>query len=249
MKQILAFLLLNLFVLGCQPKSIPPEQLRHGLVYMFPGIEGGYWSLSEARRAFHDAGIRSAIKTHDWKYPFLPLMNLMDYQANRNAARLAAQWIVQYQKDYPGRSVDLVGFSGGGGLAILVAEELPETISIRNILLIHAAIDPKYDLTCAIRHVSGQLVNFHSDHDWLILGAGTSVFGTIDRQHTASAGMKGFDVDVALPDPSLRSRFRQVKWTPALLKEGHLGGHFTIAFYRWNKDIVAPCLLDPPCYP
>ena len=222
---------------------LPTKQLELGLVYMFPGIEGGYWSLGEARRAFRDAGIDSAIYTHEWKYPFLWLGNLTDYSANRDAAQKAAERIVDYYSRYPGRPVDLVGYSGGGGLAVMTAEALPADVQVRHVILVHAAISPTYDLTGALKNIQGDLVNFYSPYDWFMLGLGTSVFGTIDSEHVAAAGQTGFDLDEAVSEDVLRPKVKQHEWSLEALRHGHLGGHLTIAFYQWNRDKVAKCLM------
>ena len=56
------------------------------------------------------------------------------------------------------------------------------------------ALSPTYDLSRALRAVRREMVVFWSPLDVIILGAGTRVFGTIDRVKTASAGLVGFRV-------------------------------------------------------
>ncbi len=213
---------------------------------MFPGIEGGQWSLTEVRRAFRDAGVESAIYTHDWKRPPLlgVLSNLSDYKGNRQAAQSVAEEIIKYRKKYPQAPVDFVGYSGGGGMALMVAEALPESLRLRNIVLVHAAISFDYPLDQTLQHVDGKLINYYSPADWLLLGVGTSLFGTMDRKHCPSAGKMGFDTAAAIQDPNLLSKFEQISWSLAEFKKGeHFGGHGSIIFYHWNKNKVAPYLL------
>jgi pimeloyl-ACP methyl ester carboxylesterase len=229
---------------GCQTSKLPPDQLDQGLVYMIPGIEGRGWSLTEARRAFRDAGVKSAIYTHKWKYPVFWLGNLMDYEANQQSSQDAADEIIQYQRQYPGRPVDVVGYSGGGGLAIMTAEKLSPESRVRNVILVHAAISPDYDLTGAINNINGQLVNLYSPNDWLVLGVGTQVFGTVDRKQVSSAGRVGFHADRAVPDERLRSKLCQQKWSAEMLRYGHWGGHLAIVIYQWNRYVIAPYLLS-----
>ena len=38
-------------------------------------------------------------------------------------------------------------------------------------------------------------------------------------------------------------KVKQYEWSLDSLRHGHLGGHLTIAFYQWNRDKVAKCLL------
>ena len=139
--------------------------------------------------------------------------------------------------------MDLVGYSGGGGLAILIAEALPKDTHLRNVVLAQAAISPDYDLSAALSHVDGRIINLYCPSDFLILGVGTSVFGTIDRSYTESAGKVGFDVERAVPDAQSRDKLIQIRWSADMLSTGHLGNHAAIVLREWNRKYVAPFLL------
>ena len=147
------FFVIGVACCGCATPTPTEEQLSSGLIWMFPGVEGGEWLLHEPRRAFRDAGVKSAIYTHKWRYPLGILPNLMDHKGNSEDAVRVAQEIDHYQQQYPGRPIDLVGYSGGGGLAIMVAERLPENVHLRNVVLIHPAVSRDYDLTRALSRV------------------------------------------------------------------------------------------------
>ena len=247
--QILSYVFLAVKLLcggGCEQPRPTAQQLQQGLVFMFPGIEGGYWSMGPARRALRDSNFDGAILTHKWDHSFSPLGNLTDYQANRRAARRVASEISSYHRQFPNQKIDLLGYSGGGGLAVMVAEELPPDVRLRNLALVHSAVSCNYDLTAAISHIDGRLINFHSDKDWLILGLGTTIFGTIDRKNDPSAGKNGFNITAAVPQPDQRDKFIEVPWHLNQLKKGRWGGHFGIHFYEFNKNFVIPQLLQEP---
>ncbi len=233
-----------LFLLGCwRPYAPRPAELDRGLVWVIPGING----RPHFRRAYlglRDGGVDSAIEVYNW-HGDTPLENLQAAEANRAAAAEIAQRIATYAVAHPGRPIDVVGYSGGGGMAPMVAEALPPEVRLRNVLLVQAAISPEYDLTRCLQQVDGKLLNFYCESDRLILGAGTMFFGTIDRKHVPSAGQQGFDVEHALPDPELHARFEQREWTLDMLFSGHLGGHRGISVYEWNRDFIAPLLLHP----
>ena len=137
----------------------------------------------------------------------------------------------------------MVGYSGGGGLIIMIAEALPDGVKLNNAVLVHAAISPDYNLVPALEHIDGKLVNSYSPGDWLVLGLGTRLFGTTDREHTESAGKVGFVIEKAVTDVDLRAKVEQIKWSREMISSGHLGGHATINFYKWNKEYVVPYLL------
>lgn len=128
------------------------------------------------------------------------------------------------------------------GVALLVAEALPDDVRLRNVVLVQPGVSPMWDLTTALRKLDGRIINFYCASDWLILGAGTQTFGTIDRRNVAAAGKDGFDVERAAPDPAPRARLVQRKWTPEMFRSGHIGNHLSILTYAWNRDYVAPYL-------
>jgi len=247
-------LLIFVFLGGCHTPEPTSSQLEQGIVYMIPGIEGVNWLTHGSGKALQDSGIKSAIYWYNWRFPLGLLVNLFDYAGNLEQGEELAGSIVEYQEQYPGRPVDIVSYSGGGGLTLMVLEALPEGCMVRNVILVHPAVDPKYDLREALGHVEGKLVNFYSPWDWLLLGLGTTVFGTIDRQHTFSAGNRGFDLGswavdedltgMARVTEELRDKVIQQEWEWGMFGTGHYGGHFPIGSYAWTKEYLVPYLVN-----
>ncbi|NOX58703.1 MAG: hypothetical protein GXP29_07585 [Planctomycetes bacterium] len=235
-------------LVGCSSskRDLQAEQ-RAGLIWMFPGVEGGPLALTEARRAFRDAGVMSKVQTHEYGRPFGLLANLMSYESNLVAAEGVAGQIAEYRIKHPQAPIDLVGYSGGGAMAIMVAEALPADVRLRNVVLCQAAISQNYNLSKTLRHTDGKLVNLHATNDWLMLGIGTSVFGTMDRQYESAAGKDGFVLPLVLDDPALAEHFEQHKWTPDMILIGHGGMHAGILTYGWNRNTVAPWLVPETC--
>ena len=179
------------------------------MVYMLPGIDGQparCWRLTP--------GCATACKQKSAFQLAVMMLNLADYVRNRAVARAIADEIVAFQDQYPEAPVDLVGYSGGGALVLLVLESLPAERSVRKAVIVQAGVSPDYDLSEALWHVEDQLVSFYCPSDWLVLGVLTELVGTVDRAHTASAGKDGFDTQRAIPDPSLADK-------PQLLDAGH----------------------------
>jgi len=252
MRALRFLLTISLAFLLARCASVRPPttaEYEHGLVWVFPGVEGGKRSVARAVAAFRDAGVEAAICVHDWWRPFGLVSNLASYERNRRDARRIALRIAYYRAGYPDTPVDLVGYSGGGGMAVMVAEELPADVRVRNIVLAQPALSPKYDLTNAMGHVDGLLVNHYSRWDFLVLGAGTMLLGTMDRVYGPSAGLTGFDCFSAVPDERLRRKLVQRAWSSRMIRQGHLGGHVWIHNYRWNKHCVAPYLVPPVTEP
>ena len=189
-----AMLGLALLIGGCQTPCPTSQQLSTGLIWLIPGIHGEPWMLADAQRGLRDAGVESAIEVYDWQRPglFGVLLNLIDIERNLEHAAKIAHEIETYYREHPDRPIDLVGYSGGGGLAIMAIEALPQEVRLRNVILVQAAISPDYDLSFALRQIDGGIINFHSRLDWVVLGLGTQAFGTMDRLYVPSAGKSGF---------------------------------------------------------
>jgi hypothetical protein len=232
---------------GCFKTPVPTlREEQRGLVWICPGIGGGAWYLEGVYHAFRDAGVEAEISIQEWDTPYYnALGHLTQYAANRAQAATAAEQITAYRQRHPRAPIDLVGYSAGGGMAVLIVEALPCDIGLRNVVLVQAAISPTHDLSDALERIDGHLVNLYSRLDWFVLGLGTAVLGTVDRERVASAGKVGFDVEKAAPDEGQRAKLKQQPWAPVMIWSGHLGNHASILMYWWNKAYVAPYLLDP----
>ncbi len=147
--------------------------------------------------------------------------------ANRDAkASVMAEEVRAFQARSPGASVFLVGKSGGTGVVVKALEALGEG-SVDLAVLISPALSPNYDLTAALKAVRRELVVFWSPLDLIVLGAGTRIFGTIDRIKTVSAGLVGFRPPKPGRDDQKAqyAKLRQVRWRPKMASTGYLGGH------------------------
>jgi pimeloyl-ACP methyl ester carboxylesterase len=231
---------------GCTARTAaPPPRISDPaahVIWIFPGIEGGPLYIAGIRDALRKGGVEAEYREFDWQR-LLGLTNLTDYEGNRQRARDVAREVAHVRRQSPHASIDFVGYSGGGGIAVFVLEELPPDVTIRSAVLVQPALSPDYDLSAALAHVN-ELVNLHSPHDWFILGAGTRTFGTIDRKNFDAAGRFGFDV-AAIRDTALRPRLRQIPWEPEMTSAGHAGGHLGIVSSDWNTKYVAPLLQSP----
>lgn len=216
----------------------------HGRVYLFPGVGAGKLQFGFIRDALYSAGVVADVRITEWDTPWYnALGHLQDLERNVAAAAEIAAEITAYHTAHPTEPIDLLGYSGGGGKALLVAAALPPQVKVRNVVLVQAAVSGTYDLSPVLARTYGLLVNFYAPHDWAILGLGTQTFGTIDREYTPSAGKDGFDLAAAVPDTLLRHRVRQHHWEGAWLAHGHFGNHLSLLNPAWNRAFVAPYLL------
>ncbi len=226
---------------GCgRPHPTTPEERTRGCVFLVPGVEGRTWQLAGTVRGLRDAGLDWAVEPLAWEAPALPMGNLIHLRENLRRARGIARVLAEYRAGHPDAPLVVVGYSGGGGLAVLALEALPADVQVDRAILAGAAVAPRRDLAPAMAHVREVLINFYSREDWFILGTGTRLFGTIDRVMTEAAGHVGFLDDRG--ELLVRDRLVQHAWMPAWRQFGHFGGHWGWNQRRWAREVLAAAI-------
>jgi pimeloyl-ACP methyl ester carboxylesterase len=239
---------------GCSISELSTaSRMSRGLVIVLPGIEGRSAYNVNLARGLDEGGVASAIEIFDWNTP-LPggaLINLTDLERNRRQASRLAEKIIAYQEAYPGRAVHLVGHSGGGGLAVLTLETLPEERSITAAVLLAASISPTYDLSDALRRTRYGMFNYYSQRDVGFLKLGTSLFGNIDRGYGPAAGAVGFRQPSDLNDDGRHQyrRLHQIPWTRKMSSSGHSGSHVGWTNPRFVRKYLAPLINEQQMSP
>ncbi len=223
---------------GCfRPEPIQPEQLSQGYILLLPGVESTASSMAGIIGGLRDAGIEQAIDLDQWgDRPFGTFRNLLPLERNRKRAAERAVKLTEYRRQFPEQPITIIGFSGGGGMALFIAEALPEEVMLEGIILLGPAISPDYDITPSLVHCR-KLVNFYSEHDWFMAGVATEWFGTMDRKKTATAGSRGFlDMD---GNQLQNEHCTQMPWIPAWRELGHDGGHSGWLARGWAREVLA----------
>ena len=243
-----AALFVAISVCGCGPQRsyVTEQRLEAGLVVSLDGVGGYNWGPQWLRAGLDEAGVASALVIYDWsKGPKgLWVADLMDEARNRAAAKELARMVETYIAAMPNRPVTLIGHSGGTAVVVWALEDLSEKCKVERAILMAPALAPDYDLSRALRAVRRRLYVMYSYADVGLMAAGTAVFGTMDRQHSVSAGLVGFRVpaDLALAEKAEYLKVRQIPWTINLVKSGHLGGHMGWTTTRFAREFIAPIL-------
>jgi pimeloyl-ACP methyl ester carboxylesterase len=233
---------------GCGPQRsyVTEERLEAGLVVSLDGVGGYNWGPQWLRSGLDEAGVKGAIVIYDWsKGPKgMFVSDLVDEARNRAAAKDLATMIETYVAAMPNRPVTLIGHSGGTAVVVWALEDLPEACKVERVVLMAPALAPDYDLSRALRAVRRRLYVMYSYADVGLMAAGTAVFGTMDRQHSVSAGLTGFRLpaDLTLAQKVEYMKVRQIPWTINLVKSGHLGGHMGWTTTRFAREFIAPIL-------
>ncbi len=227
-----------------------PERLDQGYTIVLPGVMGSAPLDHGIIKGLVDAGVPTAVECYDWTAgPLWLIYNLRDLERNRSEAQRIAARIVAYQDRYPGRPVYLVGYSGGGGVAVLALEALPADRKVTKAILLAPTLAQDYDLAPAMRHTEQGVHSFHSAIDVPVMILMTMAVGTTEGRHTFTAGAFGFQ----RPRRTDKERYHEYATHLAqhayefeMLESGHAGGHFGWANRAWVAKWVAPLVGPPP---
>ena len=225
------------------------ERRDHGYTLVLTGIEGAHVGHGGFVAGLKSGGVPSEIEIVDWTTgtPALMLVHLRASQRNQKQAEQLAAKIVQYQDEFPGRPVNLIGHSGGGGMAVLTLAALPEDRKVDSAILLAAAISPDYDLRTVLPKLDRGLWNFSSAvGDAALLVAGTTTFGTIDGKHTPSAGAVGFRLPAnasAAERQLYASKLFEQPYQTRMAINGNLSDHFGCLNPLFARNELAPILL------
>jgi hypothetical protein len=219
-----------------------------GLVLIADGVGGLDLFGTGLSYVLGAAGVPYAVELFPWGHGLGRWYADLTDVANRDrqAVRLA-EAVRSFRADRPEAPIFLVAKSGGAGI-VVKALELLDADTVERALLLAPALSPGYDLTRALCAVRRELVAFWSPWDVFVLGAGTRLFGTIDRVRTVSAGMVGFLVpDASDPgdeqEPGRQyAKLRQVRWRPGMAATLYFGGHVGPDCPLFLRRYVVPLL-------
>ena len=234
---------------GCSVRDLgTADRMARGLVIVLPGIEGRSAFNYDIARGLDEGGVKSGIEIYDWNtlVPGGLLINLTDYERNVDQARKLVKRIRRYQNSHPGRSVHLIGHSGGAGLAILALENMPKGQTVTAAILLAGAVSPNHDLTRSLSHTRYGIFNYYSPADVGFLQIGTSIFGNIDRGHGPAAGALGFEVPSGMSAKAHEEyrKLHQVKWSRRMANYGNPGTHLGWSDRSFVRKYLAPLIVE-----
>jgi pimeloyl-ACP methyl ester carboxylesterase len=230
---------------GCHgPQTLLDTQnLDRGLIIVLPGIDGRAPHNQAACQALAEAALGMAVEFYDWTSPLGPLFNQSAVQANRRRAAQLADRIAEYRRQHPHRPVVLIAHSGGTAIAAWAAEKLGPGETVDGIIMLASSLSPQYDLSTALAHTQRGITSFYSDNDAALLGTGTTLLGTMDGQHTESAGKVRFHQPPS-GGPAVYDKLRQIAWQPKMADSGHDGGHFGYTAPKFVARYIAPLVAS-----
>jgi pimeloyl-ACP methyl ester carboxylesterase len=216
---------------------------RKGTVFILDGVGGTRMVPTLVRKGLQEAGLPYATYVYDWHHgpPGEILGDLMCMRRNQLEGARLARVIRRLARENPSAPIHMVAYSGGTGVAVWAVERLGGRTRIETLVLGCPALSPGYDLGPALRNV-GRCYVLSSHRDWIMLGLGTSLFGTIDRQRGPSVGLVGLRMCNRrdTPDSPHDAKLTQIWWTREMRQYGHYGHHVGFATRRFVRHRIAP---------
>ncbi|CAN5798503.1 hypothetical protein BH11VER1_BH11VER1_34120 [soil metagenome] len=251
----------TVFTAGCSstPTGLPKPLADHetrmkvGYVYYLDGAGGGTAQKNWAegvKDGMMNAGYRGAGEMFSWETG-KGLVKDQDASVayKKEKVQAMAQEIQRREKAYPKAPVSLLGFSAGTAEVIFALEELPETVKVQNVVLLGTSISRDYDLTKALKRVSGHVYMYTSERDEMV-GFAMKFSGTADRKkHDPGAGIDGFILPKGATAETRKlyaDKIVTIKWTKELEADGDYGHHFDNIKMPFIRDHVAPLLMGKP---
>jgi pimeloyl-ACP methyl ester carboxylesterase len=237
-------LIASLLILLCTTTAgrADADSPPRGYLLHLPGIAGARSIDRSVTRGIRDGGFVGDIEIYDWTESDPGMHALLAYDRNHREAKHVADLIAQQRAVDPNMPITLIGHSGGSGVAVWALEDLPESVKINTLVLMSSALSPNYDLTKALRHVSGHVYAFSSLADIIVLSTGTKLFGTIDGQKVEAAGRVGFSAPPEA-DAEQYKKLVALPYDPSWIQWGDRGDHIGGMTRLFGENVLAPLIL------
>jgi pimeloyl-ACP methyl ester carboxylesterase len=245
--RISGFTLFCVFLAGCSVPAPRPAPLAiipptpHPYLLHLPGIGGTRKIDLYMTDGLKQGGFTGQIDIYDWTENDEGLSALVNDARHRRQAKIIAEKLTQqYDKD-PTSPIYLSCHSGGAGLAIWALEDTPDRVKVRTLLLLAPALSPNYDLTKALRHVTGNAYSFNSLNDVVLWGCRWT--GTVDGLKTDGAGRVGFTKPPA-GDEQQYAKLIQFPYQSDWIRLGDRGDHIGAMSRSFSREVLAPLVLS-----
>jgi hypothetical protein len=237
----LPLVLLAGFVPGARGEA-PTTQPGKAWLLHLPGI-GGTHNVDRAMvRGLHDGGWPGTTEIYDWTENDPGINALQAKQRNIGEAKIVADQLMTELREHPGVEITLTSHSGGCGIAVWALEQLPPGKQIQTLVLLASALSPGYDLSLALTHVHGHAYVFYSEHDQVVLGVGTTMFGTIDGVRGEAAGLVGFKRPTTV-DAKAYAKLVQIGYDSHWMALANVGTHIGCMSRPFSAKVLAPIFI------
>ncbi len=217
---------------------------EQGYAIVLPGVLGKqFWDRNVAA-GLRQANFQGAVEIYDWtRKPIL--LGLSNLGGDPRQASVIASMIVNYENQYPGRPVYLLGHSAGCKMVVKSLEALPAGYQVDRAILLASCLATDYDLRPAMAHTRLGIVNFNSIVDVTLSQPLTSLAGVTLGKFDLASGVFGFKTPsgiVGAERDDYKQMLNQKSFKPEMIALGNLGGHFGATKPAFVAKQIAPIL-------
>ncbi len=212
---------------------------RFGKIYYLDGAGNLGFGAVGVPKGLKEAGYKGDVEIYVWTLSFNPLIDQLNIPGAKLRAAGLADRIKDYHRRYPKNSIDIISLSAGTGVATWAIEALDDGTKVDNLVLLGSSLSHDYDMTAALKHMTGKIYVYHSPHDKVL--ESVKLVGTIDgKRGVASIGLVGLT-----PPHGLENRVVNIGWDPSWVRLGWAGAHGDCANYRFVHYEIARQLRRP----
>ena len=212
-----------------------------------PGIAGPLRIDHRLAEGLVAGGAGGEVEIFDWVGRRRGFGALFGEAENHRQARRLAEHILDLKRADPGRPLVITAHSGGTAIVAWALELVPELAAgqlkgapvVDGVILIASGLSPQYDLSPMMGQVAGRVFHLSSTADNLILGAGTLVFGTLDRKYGVAAGKTGFVIPADVAAAGAYERYAEVPYDRAWVELGHYGDHEGMMSLEFGRSVMS----------
>lgn len=219
---------------GCQR----PFSAQNGLTVFLDGA--GHWGDGgdTVARGLYAAGYQGTVREFVWTTSYNPLIDQLNVAAAKRRATELADRIERFHQDHPDQEVNVIALSAGTGVATWAVEQLDNDTTIHNLVLLGSSLSYNYDMSRALKNITGRIYAYHSPHDTVLQKVRT--IGTIDgRRDVDSVGLVGLTPPSNQPD-----RVVNTKWSRDWLRYGWTGAHSDCTKARFVRAELSRHFID-----
>lgn len=232
--RILLFYPLLLLIVGCKPAVDYLAQIKQGgdpdqgITYYLGGAgpvgNVGSWDVPDG---LAKGGYEGAVEVFPWQ-SMIHAADQINLERNREKGIELTRRIQEYRRRHPRNDVNIIALSAGTGVATFALEYLPEGANINKVVYLGCSMSSRYDLTRALKRVSGGMYVICSPYDRILRNV-VWYTGTVDRR-SASEGVAGLEGFLSPPKPGPDTEVQYVKLYNVEYREefsltGYEGGH------------------------
>ncbi len=224
---------------GCsQPVKAP-------IVFYLEGA-GWYTSGGGVKQGFRQGGYQGEFQTYGWSSFLGPAHDHFVIANNRAVANGLARRIEKVRRKYPDQPINVMALSAGTAVVLNALEQLPEGITVDNVVLLSSSVSSERNLTRAMSHVRRNLYATYSSRDAL-LGA---LVANADGKAGPPAGRTGFRLPsrTSAAERAYRRVFN-IPWQPSHLAFGWDGGHTSVTRADFIAAVIVPRLTRTEPFP